>query len=538
MLQRISHRLVLLIVVALAGMWLASANGLWQLLKSREVIEDMGDNVVPSLLALERAQQSFMLIRTDVLYHILNTDAAAKGEMEQDIAAKRAQVDQAFKDYEAWADEEEDRRLLAADREAVGAYFALLPRMFELSRGGQAEALEFSAKTLKPIAAKALGTLAAHTEYNHKWTEQYTRQAAADYRSALALTVSLVVLTTVVLAWVAFTTYAKVIGTTRLASREVSRVARELDLSRTIAVKGQDELSDLLRAFNGLIERLREGLGTIRGDAERLANASVELAGSSQQVSEGSQAQSDASSTMAASVEQVTVSINHVSDRTGEAKQLTSEAGSLALAGRDSVVGTVRRIESIAAIVDEAAGELEQLEASGRQIGAVVGVIKEVADQTNLLALNAAIEAARAGEQGRGFAVVADEVRKLAERTAGSTVEIAGMVEVIQQRSAQVSARMARVVDSVRSGVSEGVGTRDAIERIAGSAEQSSTLVGEIAAALREQSTASNAIAGQVERVAQMAEENSRAAERGTALSAELQKLAGAMQQVVAVYRL
>ncbi|GAB3242326.1 methyl-accepting chemotaxis protein [Chitinimonas naiadis] len=539
MLQRISHRLAFLIIVALGGLWLASANGLYQLINSRDAIEDMGDNVVPSILVLESAQLGFMKVRTDVLNHILLQDGGAMTSMEQQLAGNRSNVEKDLKDYAVLADDDEDRGLLSADLQALEAYFRLATKALELSRSHDKEAAQrYATSTLKPAADKALATLGKHVEYNRHWTEKYKQQAERDYRAALWITLALVALTTLLLAWNAFMTYRSVAGTANQASLQVARVARELDFTRSIPVTGKDEISDLLRAFNGLIERLRDGLRTIRADAEHLATTSVELAGSAQQVTSSSQAQSEASSSMAANVEQVTVSINHVSDRTVEANQLTREAGSLAVAGRDSMVSTVARIEAIASVVDEAAAEMAQLEESGRQISTVVAVIKEVAEQTNLLALNAAIEAARAGEQGRGFAVVADEVRKLAERTASSTVEISSMVAAIQQRSAQVSARMAQAVESVRLGVGEGADTRDAIDRIAGSAAQSSSLVEEIAGALREQSTASNAIAGQVERVAQMAEENSRAAERSTELSVELQRLATAMNKVVGGYQL
>ncbi|HEY9104102.1 methyl-accepting chemotaxis protein [Chitinimonas sp.] len=539
MLQRISHRLALLILVALAGLWLASGNGLFQLIKSRDAIEAMGDNVVPSILILESAQLRFMKVRTTVLNHILLKGDAAKAAMEQQLQQERGGVEKDLKDYEALLDDDEDRRLLGSDRQALADYFTHLERALDLSRQQQTEAAQqYATSTLKPAADHALAAFAAHVEYNRHLTAIYKQQAERDYRAAFWLTLTLVLATTLVLGWNAFATYKAVAGTANEASRQVARVASELDFSRTIPVSGRDEIADLLRAFNGLIERLREGLGTIRHDAEQLASASLELAGSAQQVTSSSLAQSEASSAMAANVEEVTVSINHVSSRTNEANQLTREAGDLALEGRESVVSTVARIEAVAGAVDEAAQQMALLEESGRQISAVVNVIKDVAEQTNLLALNAAIEAARAGEQGRGFAVVADEVRKLAERTASSTGEIAGMVEAIQQRSAEVSARMAQAVASVRQGVGEGAGTRDAMDRIAGSAAQSNSLVEEIAGALREQSSASNAIAGQVERVAQMAEENSRAAERSTELSVELQRLASAMSQVVAAYRL
>ncbi|QNM96255.1 methyl-accepting chemotaxis protein [Chitinimonas koreensis] len=538
MFQRISHRLLLLIAVAMAGLWLAAGLGLYQLNRANQYLSELDHNFIPSIDKLNDATLVFSRIRVSLLYHILADAPQDKAEIEGQLERYRTELAQTLQSYESLVSDEEDRRMLTADHAAVDAYMADLPKLLELSRANDRDGAMRATATLRPLGLKAIDALQAHGDYNQKLTDRYVEEAAGNYRSTLIEMLVVSVLTSAVLAIAAFATYRKVVGTANRANQEVSRVVRELDFSRSIEVTGQDELSNLLRTFNSLIERLRDGFGTIRKDVTELASASEELASAAEQVRISSMSQADAAAAMAANVEQVTVSISHVSERTSEASSLSRSAGEQALVGDSSVQRTVGRIDAIASEVDSAAQELIQLEESGRKIGTVVGVIKEVADQTNLLALNAAIEAARAGEQGRGFAVVADEVRKLAERTALSTQEIAAMVLDIQNRSSSVSDRMARAVDSVRAGVSEGGSTRDAIQQIAVVSTQNSTLVCEIADALREQSTASNAIAGQVERVAQMSEENSRAAERSTELSTRLQELAATMQRMVLAYQL
>jgi methyl-accepting chemotaxis protein len=241
---------------------------------------------------------------------------------------------------------------------------------------------------------------------------------------------------------------------------------------------------------------------------------------------------------MAATVEQVTVSINHVSESAREALEISRKSGDLSSQGGNIIHNAATEMKQIAETVRLTSSTIEDLGQQSNQISSVVQVIKDVADQTNLLALNAAIEAARAGEQGRGFAVVADEVRKLAERTTKATEEITHMIATIQNSAHAAVASMGEAVEQVGGGVALAEQAGDAINQIKEGAGQVITVVNDISSALVEQSSASNDIASHVERVAQMSEENSAAAGETASAANHLEQLSGTMRAAVSRFRI
>jgi methyl-accepting chemotaxis protein len=539
MFQRISQRLGALIVAAIVGLLLTGGNGVLQLQQVAALLIDVTDNALPSIVLLEEAKSSYMDARAYVLYHVAETDTPAMEKRQAQLNDALAKTRAALKRYEPLIVDDEDRQALNAVQKAIDAYADALTRLLTISSQLDKDAaLIYLRETQSPLEVKAIEAFQAHFAYNLRYADNIKHRADDTISQARMVIVGASLAIIGFLLWMAYGTYQMIVGTANRACEDVSRVVRDLDFSRPLEVTGKDELSDLLRALNQLIERLRDGLSTVRDNAERLVSSSAELAGASSQVRTGSGAQSDAASSMAASVEEMTVSINQVSDHTSKASALSHDTGEQAEGGRNAVGNIAARVGGISHLVDEAVQELERLEESGRQISTVVAVIKDVADQTNLLALNAAIEAARAGEQGRGFAVVADEVRKLAERVAVSTGEISSMVNTIQMRSGEVAKRMNEAAQSVRDGVGEADVASAAMNRIADTAGRSRSLVSEIADALREQGAASNTIAGQVEQVAQMAQGNSLSADRSAELADELKNLANGMQQTVAAYRL
>ena len=300
---------------------------------------------------------------------------------------------------------------------------------------------------------------------------------------------------------------------------------------------GHAPAGSLLHTLGGTAETLRRMMQEINDDANRLVENARCIALAADEVARSAEEQSDATSAMAAAIEELTVSSNHISDSARETSANSTEALSLSAQGSERVDLASRAIGKIASTVSDASTRIRALEERAGQISSIANVIKDIAGQTNLLALNAAIEAARAGEQGRGFAVVADEVRKLAERTSAATTEIDQMITGIQSETGGAVAAMDAALPEVQHGVELAGSASASLNAIESGARRTLERVGEVADATQEQSAASTSIAQRVEQVANMVEETTNTI-RGTASSAhELEVIAGNLKALIGRFR-
>lgn len=293
----------------------------------------------------------------------------------------------------------------------------------------------------------------------------------------------------------------------------------------------------LLANISAMQDTLRSMIRTIVGNAEQVSAAADRLFNASEEVAEKARRQSDAASSMAASVEEMAVSIDQVKENAHEAHGISVEAGSISEEGASVIHNAASEMRKISEAVQSSTAIVEELGRQSDQITSIVNTIRDIADQTNLLALNAAIEAARAGEQGRGFAVVADEVRKLAERTSLSTKEIADMVGKIQGGTRSAVGSMQAGVNQVSHGVDLANRAGDSIERIRDGAQRVSQVVNGISSSIAEQSSASNEIAHQLETIAQMSEESAVAVRHTADAARDLHSLSASLHKAVAEFR-
>lgn len=285
------------------------------------------------------------------------------------------------------------------------------------------------------------------------------------------------------------------------------------------------------------VGQLRGMMTEVGRNAEALRENAGSLAGVARGVADKAQSQSDATSAIAAGVEEMTVSINHISDSARDTASNSSAAVELAVRGEARTGEAAGEMTRIAQTVDGASLKIQELVGRAKEIASIANVIKEIAAQTNLLALNAAIEAARAGEQGRGFAVVADEVRGLAERTAGATVQIEDMIKGIQKDTGGAVDVMASVTAQVQSGVAQVHSAAESLREIREGAGLALERIRDVADATKEQSAASNSIAQQVEQIAQMVDGTSSAMRDAAKAVEDLERLSAGLNEVVGRFR-
>mgnify|MGYP000514620804 FL=1 len=325
-------------------------------------------------------------------------------------------------------------------------------------------------------------------------------------------------------------------GDPRVAMEVVQAIASN-DLHQPVKVQMGDTQS-LLAAMAAMQSHLKSVIGEVNAAAQELSSASQHLTDTSQQVSLSSSEQSEAVMSVAAAMEEVAIGIAHISDNAEGAHRLASESHDRSVSGIELAQSASLQMAELQGTVEASSSKISALQANSELIRSAAETIRNIADQTNLLALNAAIEAARAGEAGRGFAVVADEVRKLAENTARATGEIDQVIQAIHVDMNHAVETMGDGVNRVGEGVSVTRALGDSMQELASGADGVVSTVSEITMSLRQQTAAHEQVAANVETIARMSEANTGEVKRIASAAQTLAQLAQRLQGAISVFRL
>ncbi len=535
----IKLRLIVLVSIALLSLFAVGALGLIQLRKLDASVAHITSNEVPRLVNAKTFAGRYQELRGIIFRHIADPDSARKRTLDEQLQRKGREFDEDLARAIADADSEEATRALEEFRKTVKAYLIVGETALARSRQNQTEAaMELASSPFIEDAAILTGQLADQLSADATTALNATQQASAEaYRTSFRLLLGIVLAALVVMMGFGLTLGRSIMSPLQAMRRTVMTIGETLDLTRRVGSRSNDEIGQTVQAFDTMIEALQRSFNDLAKNAEDVGRAAGVLRVNANEFSGSSVAQADAATQMAAGVEEMTVSIDHVAERAEDAAKLSTEAGNRAAEGVAVVQSTIDDLGMIAEEVNGTAESVHNLQQETTRISTVTGVIGDVAAQTNLLALNAAIEAARAGEQGRGFAVVADEVRKLAARTAESAAEITGIVAAIEQGANDVVKRMQQAVHTVQQSASRAEETGVAVQEIRNASTQTVALASEISYAIREQSAASNLIAVQVEKIALMSETNTGTANQTSSQADDLHALAERMLTDISRYR-
>jgi methyl-accepting chemotaxis protein len=499
----------------------------------RQATTDMEANQLPSVGYLGNMLENTLRLRITSFRTLVNREPAALRETDARITELIGKLQEAKKNYAVLPAEGEELTVYRQFEATLATFLDVQAQVLDLSRQEKMEEMRNLINTRMKDATDQMGV-----QINQLITINKASASSAaviskqqyDGANIGVIGVSVIaVLLTILLAWLLTKSIVNPL------SRAV-RVAEEIaagNLTRPIEVDGSDEATQLLKALATMQQNLRQTIELISGSATQLASAAEELSVVTEESSRGLQQQNNEIEQAATAVNEMTAAVEEVARNAVSTSEASQQSNQTARQGRDRVIETVKSIQGMTQQIQDTTGLVEGLAEQGRDIGKVLDVIRSIAEQTNLLALNAAIEAARAGEAGRGFAVVADEVRALAHRTAQSTTEIEQMVAGIQTRTGDAVQSMSRNTDSTRNTQSLASSAGDALELITEAIAQINERNLVIASASEEQAQVSREVDRNLVNIRDLAAQTAAGANQTSAASHELSRLAVDLKAMV-----
>lgn len=509
-----------------------------QMSKIRAATEDITLSSVPSIRALDEFTQLTLRLRVLSYRLLTNREPDVQQKTLEAFQLRNQQIRTAQGVYEKLIESGEERSTYDEYVRLLGQYHQIEERMKSLSRANQIDDLRNLLNTeLLSNSEQVNAVLTRLLDINNKMANATNQQAKDQYDLAFDLVVGLLIIATaltLLFAWLLTRSITLPIAQALEAAEEVA----EGNLTRPIKVDGNDEAGRLLAAMAKMQEKLRDTLQRIAGSATQLASAAEELNAVTDESARGLTQQNNEIEQAATAVNEMTSAVEEVARNAVSTSEASRNATTSAGDGRDLVQETVSAIERMSGDVQATATLIGDLANESRDIGKVLDVIRGLADQTNLLALNAAIEAARAGEAGRGFAVVADEVRALAHRTQQSTSEIERMIGSIQ-------AGTEHAVDSMRNSTERAESTLNIAKGAGLSLDTINTAIVEInernlviASAAEEQAQVAREVDRNLVNIRDLSVQSATGASQTSAASSELSRLAVDLNGMVGRFRL
>lgn len=527
-----SFMLITCLLIALGGI------ALWKMGELRSSMDTLQNNAMASIIVANKVSSATMRLRLDVRRLIGQSDPQAQAATAARVKASREEMLKQSAAYAPLVSNASEASLYQTVNTSAQKFASLLETVLEFSqKGDKAGAVMFTDVNIVPITETLQTAVDELVQMNIEQADSLGADAMASYQSGFTFTVVIIIASLIITIILAVLLTRSIVTPLKSLLSVNERIASG-DLRGDIPVTGDDEFSELQRSTLAMQKNLRQTIGLIGNSSQQLASAAEEMNSIAVQSSTGLGLQNQEIEQAATAVNEMTAAVDEVARNAAAASDAAKESNASTVRGAERVASTVTAIEKLSATVLATSADVQRLAGQSNDISKVLAVIRTIAEQTNLLALNAAIEAARAGEQGRGFAVVADEVRALAHRTQQSTQEIEQMIGAVLEGSEQATRSMQESCMGAQDtlGIAHEAGA--ALDDIARRIEEINDMNTLIATASEEQAQVARSIDHNLISIRDLSVQSTEGANQTSLASGELSRLAIEMNGVVTRFKM